>query len=146
MAIHLELSIHYYYWDEVMGPILVHHDGKVQLKQEDVFMLLSSIEPYSETDESSLAGPYYINKEVFMVYNRSVNNPDANDERIRLMGTDCWVMLSVKKEHELVLNSQIEIVQMVLDIEFENVRELSDLSIDLTRRTIDVIRKIYLYM
>lgn len=142
----MELSIHYYYWDEVMGPLLVQHDGKVQLKQEDVFMLLSSIEPYSETSESSLAGPYYIGKDVFMVYNRSVNNPDAHDERIKLMGTDCWVMLSVEKEHELVLCSQIEIVQMVLDIEFDNVNELSDLTIDLTRRTVDVIRKIYLYM
>jgi hypothetical protein len=129
-----------------MGPILVHHDGKKQLKYDDVFMLLSSIEPYSQTEESSLAGPYYIGKEVYMVYNRCVNNPDAKDERIRLMGTDCWVMLSTDKEFELVLNSQIEIVQMVLDIEFDNVRELNDLTIDLTRRTVDVIRKIYLYI
>ncbi|MHA1125025.1 MAG: hypothetical protein ACTSO7_09595 [Candidatus Heimdallarchaeota archaeon] len=142
----MEISLHYYYWDEVMGPLLVYHDGSTQLKQEDVFMLLSSIEPYSETTESSLAGPYYIGKDIFMVYNRSVNNPDAHDERIKLMGTDCWVMLSVKKEHELVLCSQIEIVQMVLDIEFDNVKELSDLGIEMTRRTVDVIRKIYLYM
>jgi len=146
MEIHLDLTIHYYYWDEVMGPLLIHHDGGVQLKQEDVFMLLSSIEPYSETIESKIAGPYFIGDEVFMVYNRSVNNPDAQDERIKLMGTDCWVMLSVKKEHELVLLSQIEIVQMILDIEFDNVNELSDLCIDMYRRTVDVIRKIYLYI
>ena len=146
MEIHLDLTIHYYYWDEVMGPLLVHHDGGVQLTQEDVFMLLSSIEPYSETIESKIVGPYFIGDEVFMVYNRSVNNPDAQDERIKLMGTDCWVMLSVKKEHELVLLSQIEIVQMILDIEFDNVDELSDLCIEMYRRTADVIRKIYLYI
>jgi hypothetical protein len=109
-------------------------------------MLLSSIEPYSETSESSIAGPYYIGKEIFMVYNRTVNNPDANDERIRLMGTDCWVMISVRKEFELVLTSQIEIVQMILDIEFDNVKELNDLTIEMTRRTVDVIRKVYLYI
>jgi len=117
--------------------------GDFQISQEDIFLLLSSVEPYSTSDESAILGPYYVKNRVIMVYNRSINYPEANDERLKLMGTDCWVMVSCLKENEVVLLSNIEIAKMVLDVEFGTIEEVNQLGIEMAEQSSKAIEAIY---
>ena len=126
-----------------MGPLSYYSHGKFEISQEDIFMLLSSIEPYTSSSESTISGPYYIDDQIIMVYNRSINYPEANDERLRIMGTDCWVMISCETENELILNSKIEIVKMVLDIEFGTIEEISQLTAEMAEQSSRAILDIY---
>ncbi len=126
-----------------MGPLLVYSNGLLKISEEDLMMLFSTIEPYSCTPESSILGPKYYNDQIVMTYNRSVCNPDANDERLRLMGTDVWVLISCKTKFELVLLSIIEIVKIILDIEFDSVVEVNQLDSALGERATQAIRAAY---
>lgn len=137
------INLHFFYWHEVMGPLSYYSHGKFEITQEDIFMLLSSVEPYTESSESTISGPYFIDNEVMMVYNRSINYPEANDERLRIMGTDCWVMISCEVENELVLLSKIEIAKMVLDIEFGTIEEISQLTSEMAEQSTKAILDIY---
>ncbi|NHJ46680.1 MAG: hypothetical protein FK733_02720 [Asgard group archaeon] len=138
----MELSINVYYWHEIMGPLPIYSDGKLEIKEEDVFILLSSIEPYSITTESSILGPSYIGDDILMSYNRSISNPDAQDERLKLMGTDCWVIISCEMEFEIVLLSKIELIKMILDIEFDTIDEISQLDSNLGKKASYAIREV----
>jgi len=135
--------LNFYYWHDVMGPISFYSLGDFQISQEDIFLLLSSVEPYSASDESAILGPYYVENRVIMVYNRSINYPEANDERLKLMGTDCWVMISCVKENEVVLLSNIEIAKMVLDVEFGTIAEVSQLGTEMAEQSSKAIEAIY---
>ncbi len=126
-----------------MGPLSYHSRGNFEINQEDIFMLLSSVEPYTSSSESTVSGPYYIDDQIIMVYNRSINYPEANDERLRIMGTDCWVMISCKTENELVLLSKIEIAKMVLDIEFGTIEEIGQLTTEMAEQSSKAILDIY---
>ncbi len=136
-------NLHFFYWHEVMGPLSYSSHGKFEISQEDIFMLLSSVEPYTASSESTISGPYYIEKEVIMVYNRSINYPEANDERLRIMGSDSWVMISCEEKNELVLLSKIEIAKMVLDIEFGTIEEISQLTTEMAEQATRAILDIY---
>ena len=126
-----------------MGPLLIYSNGLLKISEEDLMMLFSTIEPYSCSPESSILGPKFYGDQIVMTYNRSVCNPDANDERLRLMGTDVWCLISCKKEFELVLLSIIEIVKVILDIEFENIKEVHQLDSALGERSTHAIRAAY---
>ena len=139
----MEISIQLYYWHEVMGPLLIYSNGFLKISEEDLMMLFSTIEPYSCTPESSILGPKYYDEQIVMTYNRSVCNPDANDERIRMMGTDVWCLISCKKEFELVLLSIIEIVKIILDIEFDSIVEVNEIDSSLGERATQAIRAAY---
>ncbi len=139
----MEISVQLYYWHEVMGPLLLYSNGLLEISEEDLMMLFSTIEPYSCTPESSILGPKYYNKQIVMTYNRSICDPDANDERLRLMGTDVWCLISCKEEFELVLLSIIEIVKIILDIEFESIEEISQLDAALGERATQAIKAAY---
>lgn len=139
----MEISVQFYYWHEVMGPLLIYSNGLLKISEEDLMMLFSTIEPYSCTPESSILGPKYYDEQIVMTYNRSVCDPDANDERLRMMGTDVWCLISCKKEFELVLLSIIEIVKIILDIEFDSVQEVHQLDSALGERATQAIRAAY---
>ena len=126
-----------------MGPLLIYSNGLLDISEEDLMMLFSTIEPYSCSPESSILGPKFYGDQIVMTYNRSVCDPDANDERLRLMGTDVWCLISCKKEFELVLLSIIEIVKVILDIEFENIKEVHQLDSALGERSTHAIRAAY---
>ncbi len=126
-----------------MGPLSFYSYGDFEITQEDIFMLLSSVEPYTVSSESTISGPYFIDDKIIMVYNRSINYPEANDERLRIMGTDCWVMLSCEIENELVLLSKVEIVKMILDIEFGTIEEISQLTTEMAEQSAKAILNIY---
>jgi hypothetical protein len=125
-----------------MGPLPIFSEGKLEIQEEDIFMLLSSIEPYSVTTESSILGPSYIGNEILMTYNRSICNPDACDERLKLMGTDCWVIISCDKEFEIVLLSKIEIIKTILDIEFDVIDEINQLDSAIGKKASFAIREV----
>jgi hypothetical protein len=127
-----------------MGPLQIYKEGKFELSEEDIFMLLSSIEPYCTSTESSILGPNYIGNEVVLTYNRCLPNPEANDERIKLMGTDCWFIISCDKEYEVILQSKIEIAKMVLDIEFEIIDEVNQLDHFLGVKAAYAIKEVFL--
>jgi hypothetical protein len=127
-----------------MGPLKLYSDSDIELKDEEIYMLLSSIEPYLVTNESSILGPSYIGDKILMTYNRSICDPDAKDERLRIMGTDCWTIISCEKENEIVLLSKIEIVKMILDIEFDTIAEVCQLDPSLGEKASSGIRKVYL--
>ncbi|MHA1557842.1 MAG: hypothetical protein ACTSPM_13025, partial [Candidatus Heimdallarchaeota archaeon] len=57
-------NLHFYYWHEVMGPLAYHSRGDFEINQEDIFMLLSSVEPYTSSSESTISGPYYIGDQI----------------------------------------------------------------------------------
>ena len=139
----MEISVQIYYWHEVMGPLQMYSNGLLEISDEDLMMLLSTIEPYSCTAESSILGPKFYNKQIIMTYNRSICDPDANDERLRLMGTDVWCLISCKEEFELVLLSIIEIVKIILDIEFDSIEEISQLDAALCERATQAIKAAY---
>lgn len=139
----MEIAIQFYYWHEVMGPLQIFADGNLKIAEEELLILLSSIEPYSVTTESSILGPSYIENEVVMTYNRCVCNPDAQDERLRLMGADTWVIISCSKDYELILLSKIEIVKMILDIEFAVIDELNQLDSIVSKKAAFAIMKVY---
>ena len=139
----LEINIQFYYWHEMMGPLAIYDDGKLKMTEEDILMLFSTVELYSCTNESSINGPSYKEDYVLMTYNRCVSNPDAKDERLRLMGSDCWVIISTKREYEVILISNIEIVKVILDIEFDTILEVSQLNPDIGERAAFAIRKIF---
>jgi len=139
----LEISVQFYYWHEVMGPLLIYSNGLLKISEEDLMMLFSTIEPYSCTAESSILGPKYYGNQIVMTYNRNVCDPDANDERLRLMGTDVWCLISCDKKFELVLLSIIEIVKIILDIEFDSVEEIHQLDSALGERATQAIRAAY---
>lgn len=126
-----------------MGPLSIYSHGEFEINQEDMFILLSSVEPYTISSESTISGPYYIDNQVIMVYNRSINYPEANDERLRIMGTDCWVMISCEVENELVLLSKIEIAKMILDIEIGIIEEISQLTTEMAKQSSKAILDIY---
>ena len=126
-----------------MGPLQMYSNGLLEISDEDLMMLLSTIEPYSCTAESSILGPKFYNKQIIMTYNRSICDPDANDERLRLMGTDVWCLISCKEESELVLLSIIEIVKIILDIEFDSIEEISQLDAALCERATQAIKAAY---
>jgi hypothetical protein len=126
-----------------MGPLQMYSNGLLEISDEDLMMLLSTIEPYSCTAESSILGPKFYNKQIIMSYNRSICDPDANDERLRLMGTDVWCLISCKEEFELVLLSIIEIVKIILDIEFDSIEEISQLDAALCERATQAIKAAY---
>ncbi|NHJ32979.1 MAG: hypothetical protein FK732_08955 [Asgard group archaeon] len=139
----MEVSVQFYYWHEVMGPLQIYSNGLLEISEEDLMMLFSTIEPYSCTPESSILGPKYYGGQIIMTYNRSVCDPDANDERLRIMGTDVWCLISCKEEFELVLLSIIEIVKIILDIEFDSVEEVHQLDAALCERATHAIRAAY---
>jgi hypothetical protein len=126
-----------------MGPITLYSVGNLIFDQESVLLLFSMNVPYINTPESSILGPYDQEDKVLFVYNRCVNNPDAQDERLRIMGTDCWIVIATPKKNEVVLKSKIDIVKMILDIEFENITEISELSVDIALRSSQAIRTLY---
>ncbi|MGC9781688.1 MAG: hypothetical protein HZR80_20780 [Candidatus Heimdallarchaeota archaeon] len=139
----MEINIQFYYWHEVMGPLAIYDDGKLKMTNEDILMLFSTVELYSCSTESSINGPSYKDDKILMTYNRCVNNPEASDERLRLMGTDCWVIISTKKEYEVILISNIEIVKTILDIEFETIEEIVQLNPDMGERAAYAIREVF---
>ncbi|MFW9922961.1 MAG: hypothetical protein ACFFDW_06690 [Candidatus Thorarchaeota archaeon] len=139
----MDISLNYYYWHEVAGPMSYFSSGKFEFSEEDLLLLLSSVEPYTSSSESSLTGPYYLRDQVIFTYNRNLNYPDAQDERIQLMGTDSWVLLSCEKENQLVLESLLEIVKLILDVEFGCCEEVSQLNIQVGQDTSKAIRDIY---
>ncbi|NHJ39582.1 MAG: hypothetical protein FK731_06065 [Asgard group archaeon] len=139
----MDLTVQFYYWHEVMGPLQIFADGNLKISEESLLILLSSIEPYSVTTESSILGPTYIESEVIVTYNRCVCNPDAQDERLRLMGSDTWVIISCSKDYELILLSKIEIVKMILDIEFSTIDELNQLDSNVGKKATFAIKKVY---
>jgi len=126
-----------------MGPLQMYSNGLLEISDEDLMMLLSTIEPYSCTAESSILGPKFYNKQIIMSCNRSICDPDANDERLRLMGTDVWCLISCKEEFELVLLSIIEIVKIILDIEFVSIEEIGQLDAALCERATQAIKAAY---
>ena len=63
----LEISVSCYYWDEVMGPIAIYSKGKFKVKNDDIFLLLSSVEPYTTSIESNISGPHYMKDQIIMV-------------------------------------------------------------------------------
>ncbi|MEA2071712.1 MAG: hypothetical protein U9O98_10545 [Asgard group archaeon] len=140
----MDLSVHFYYWHEKLGPLLIYSKGDYTINEEQKYMLLSSVEPYAASQESSLSGPHYVSNRVMMVYNRTVNNPEAKDERVRLMGSDCWVVISTEKNHEIILKSKINIVKMILDIEFENCAEITQLNASMADRAAKAITDVFL--
>ncbi|HUT82407.1 MAG TPA: hypothetical protein VMZ29_14495 [Candidatus Bathyarchaeia archaeon] len=140
----MELAIKFYYWHEVMGPLLTYTKGKFEITDEDLLILLSSVEPYNITIESTISGPSYLGKKVIMTYNRCVNNPDAQDERICLLGADCWVLIACPIELEIVLLSKIDLVKTILDIEFDTIAEINQIDAIMGERADYAIRKIYL--
>ena len=142
-SIVLKLNLSFYYWHEVMGPMSFYSKGDFQVNEEDIFLLLSSVEPYTSSEESTISGPYFLDDQVIMVYNRSINYPEANDERLRMMGTDCWVLISCEVENELVLLSKIEIAKMVLDVEFGTIEEVSQLNAEMSELSSKAIVNIY---
>ncbi|MCF2143502.1 MAG: hypothetical protein ACTSXO_00185 [Candidatus Heimdallarchaeota archaeon] len=139
----MALSVHFYYFDEVIGPVEIFSEGEFSIEQEDIYLLLSTTEPYSISPVSSMLGPSYMNEQVIFVYNRSISNPDANDERLSLLGTDCWVVLTYPKDLEIVLLSKIELVKMILDIEFEVIDEISQITYDVCYRATNAIKNLY---
>lgn len=139
----MQLNISFYYWHEIAGPMLYYSEGNFDISEEDLFMLLSSVEPFTATDESSLTGPYYVNDEVIMAYNRSLNYPEAKDERIRLMGVDTWVLISCNKEYELVLTSMSEIAKTILDMEFIPIEEINQLNPHLAQNASKAILSLF---
>ena len=126
-----------------MGPLAIYDDGKLKMSEEDILMHFSTVETYSCTTESSIYGPNYKDDQILMTYNRCVSNPEANDERLKLMGTDCWVIISTEREFEVILISNIEIVKMILDIEFDAIEEVSQLNPDMGERAAFAIRKVF---
>ena len=78
-----------------------------------------------------------------MIYNRSISNPDAKDERLNIMGTDCWVIISYPKKHEIILLSKIDIAKMILDIEFDDIEEISQITYDICSRASAAIIEMY---
>jgi hypothetical protein len=60
-----------------------------------------------------------------------------------MMGTDVWVLISCKTKYELVLLSIIEIVKIILDIEFEAIVEVNQLDAALGERATQAIRAAY---
>jgi len=139
----MTLTVHFYYFDEVMGPVEIFSDGDLQIKQEDIYILLSTVEPYAISTVSTISGPTYLDDRVLMIYNRSINNPDAHDERLSLLGTDCWVIISYPKDLEIILLSKIELVKIILDIEFETIDEVTQITYDVCYRATNAIRNIY---
>jgi len=126
-----------------MGPMLIYSNGLLKISDEDLMMLFSTIEPYSCTPESSILGPKYYGDQIVMTYNRSVCDPDAKDERLRMMGTDVWVLISCKTKYEVVLLSIIELVKIILDIEFDSILEVNQLDSSLGERATHAIRAAY---
>ncbi|HUU78314.1 MAG TPA: hypothetical protein VMX55_08200 [candidate division Zixibacteria bacterium] len=139
----MEINISYYYWHEVMGPMVYFSNGKFQINEENLLLLLSSVEPYTTSNESTISGPYYVENQVIMAYNRSLNYPDAHDERLRLMGTDSWVIISCKQDNELVLLSMCEIIKMILDVEFGIIDEVSQLETIMAERSANAIKNLF---
>ncbi|MBN1327965.1 MAG: hypothetical protein JXA54_00705 [Candidatus Heimdallarchaeota archaeon] len=140
----MELAIKFYYWHEVMGPLLTFTKGKFEIKDEELLILLSTVEPYIITTESTISGPAYLGKKTIMTYNRCVNNPEAQDERICLLGADCWVLIVCPVELEIVLLSKIDLVKEILDIEFEAIEEVNQLDSIMGERADYAIRNVYL--
>ena len=139
----MSLSIHFYYFDEVIGPVELFSEGKFAIDQEEIYLLLSTIEPHLRSPTSSILGPTYLSDHVIFVYNRSISNPDANDERLSLLGTDFWVIITYPKDLEIVLLSKIELVKMILDIEFEVIDEISQVTYDICYRATNAIKNLY---
>lgn len=139
----MEINISYYYWHEVMGPMVYFSKGKFEIGEENILLLLSSVEPYTTSNESTMSGPYYVENQVVMAYNRSLNYPDAQDERLRLMGTDSWVIISCKQNNELVLLSMCEIIKMILDVEFGIIDEVSQLETIMAERSAKAIKNLF---
>ncbi len=127
-----------------MGPLLIYSTSNYRIKNEDIMMLLSLVKPYAVSDESSLMGPSYLGDRVIMTYNRCLNCPEAKDERIRLMGTECWVLLSCEKDYEVVLLGQIDVAKMILDIEFDQIMEVNQYTTEIAEHVSSAIEKIYL--
>ena len=139
----MKITLGYYYWHEVAGPMVYYSKGKFEINEEDILLLLSSVEPYTSSDESTISGPYYVDKKIIMAYNRTLSYPDANDERLRLMGADSWVMICCKQDDELVLLSMCEIIKMILDVEFGTIEEISQLNNQMAERSAKAIADLF---
>ena len=126
-----------------MGPLLIFSNSHFKISDEDLLMLLSTTDNYYNFGDSSILGPTYNQDQVIMIYTRTVNNPEAKDERLALMGTDIWILIYCKKDLELILQSKIELAKEILDIEFDSINDLSQIDVPLAEKVISVIEKLY---
>jgi hypothetical protein len=139
----MKLALSYFYWHQKIGPIELYSYGKFPKTEEDLLFWLSSNKGFISSTQSSISGPFYYRRLVIMCYHRVINTPDAKDKRLRLLGTDCWVLLATQKKYELLLQSKIDIIKMVLDIEFESITELYQLTAPIADQTTKAICQLF---
>ncbi|MBD3192408.1 MAG: hypothetical protein GF308_17345 [Candidatus Heimdallarchaeota archaeon] len=126
----MDVSIYFLYWHEKAGPMILYSKGNHQIDQEELFLLLSMVEPFCSPCEATISGPYPLDKHTAVVYNTKINNPEAKDKRIRFLGTDCWMILLSNFKHEKTLVEKMDIIKMILDMDFSLIQEIDQLTTD----------------
>lgn len=139
----LDVSIYFLYWHEIAGPLILYSKGNHQIEEEELFLLLSMVEPYSSPSEATISGPYPVNNHTAIVYNTKINNPEANDKRIRILGTDCWMILLSNIKNEKTLVEKMDVIKMVLDMDFSLIQEINQLTTDRVARAGNTIVDFY---